>query len=372
MAKRKRKTLPRNFEKLFKEADIDQLKSVFDDCDVNAYGGVLKLTAPGFNDCPDELTRWLVEQGADLAATNDYGETPLHARAGNWRGRIEVLLELGADVHAVDQRGNTPLHDAADVGHVANAKLLIEYGADVFAENIDGLTPLAYALQRCSNTKIAEIADVAELLLQSQAEQQTESVGLISRFFGSKKGAASSATSEMKDFIQRIGTEFEFHRSNFNPDMLDAQSAGLEKLYSLFEVEPVPRRAMHDGKSEIITTARNPAEQHDQLWELLVPSSGAAETVQGEVIRVSGRIHDELERNGGVNWNRDYRKMADAYLGYIAMGKPLPDESLKQAAAIVSDINNQQSDTVRLCTLAVEWVSLNPKPLKLPTPDYRR
>ena len=78
-------------------------------------------------------------------------------------------------------------------------------------------------------------------------------------------------------------------------------------------------------------------DQHQELWELLVPSSGAAGTVQGEVVRIAGRIQDELERNGGINWDREYRRMADAFLVHIASGVPLAESLLTEAREIVAE-----------------------------------
>lgn len=96
MAKTKRKTLPKDFDQQLAAGDIKALKAVFDSCDLNARGGVFKQTALAFVDCPDELTRWLIKQGADVSAPDSYGETPLHARAGHWKGNVDLLLELGA------------------------------------------------------------------------------------------------------------------------------------------------------------------------------------------------------------------------------------------------------------------------------------
>jgi hypothetical protein len=112
--------------------------------------------------------------------------------------------------------------------------------------------------------------------------------------------------------------------------------------------------------------------RHQELWELLVPSSGAPVTVQGEVIRISGRIANELDGNGGVNWDSDYKQMADALLVHLGSGEPLPDRELKEAATIVSEIKRKHGDTRRLSELAVEWVALNQKPVLLPMPTYRR
>ena len=350
MAKAKKKTLPKDFEALLKKGDIDELKAVFNTCDVNARGGVLKQTALAFDLCPDELARWLVERGADLAAGDRYGDTPLHSRSRHWQGRIEVLLELGADVNRGENVRGTPLHAAAGSCRATAAGLLLQHGARIDAFNSDRQTPLAYALQRCSNARIESMAALAEILLAAGARR----------------------TPEMKGFVTRIGTEFEFHRLGFNPDSVEATSAALDKLYLLFDVPPVPRRRQYDGKSPIIARSAHWKDQHQELWELLVPSSGAAATVQGEVVRIVGRIHDELERNGGVNWDSGYRKMADAFLVHITSGVPLAEPLVTEARELVSKLKHKNGDTSRLCELGTKWVALNPAPLKLPPPDYDR
>jgi hypothetical protein len=177
---------------------------------------------------------------------------------------------------------------------------------------------------------------------------------------------------EMRGFVQRIGTDFEFHRSNFNPESVDATSAALEKLYVLFGVPPVPRRVMHDGAAPIVAKAATWEAQHHELWEQLVPSAGAARTVQGEVIRISGRIANEIDGNGGINWDADFRLMADALLTHLGSGKPLATAELREAATIVGEVKRKFGDAQRLCQLAVEWVALNPVPVALPAPAYKR
>ncbi|HEY1303289.1 MAG TPA: ankyrin repeat domain-containing protein [Vicinamibacterales bacterium] len=350
MAKAKKKQLPKDFEALLEKGDLDALKALFDAHDVNARGGVFKQTALAFNRCPDDLARWLVTRGADLAAADRFGDTPLHSRAGHWQGRIEVLLELGAEVNLGENQRGTPLHKAASVCNFPAAELLIRHGARIDALNGEGQTPLAYTLQRCSNAKIEEVTAMAQVLIAAGARQ----------------------TPEMKSSVTRIGTDFEFHRDGFNPEYVDATSAALDRLYVLFDVPPVPRRVQHDGKSPIVARSASWEDQHQELWELLVPSSGAASTVQGEVVRIAGRVHDELERNGGVNWDNTYREMADAFLVHVASGVPLPTASLAEAREIVAAVKRRDGDARRLCELAVNWVALNPTPAKLPKPDYNR
>lgn len=372
MPKAKKKTLPTDFEELLKVGEPDAIKAVFDMCDVNARGGAFKKTALAFNELPDEIARWLVDQGADISATDRYGETPLHNRAGHWQGKIHVLLELGADVDCVDSRGDTPLHKAASVGQVQTARTLLDHGASVDATNNSGLNPLALALQRCSNAKIQQIVEVAELLLAAQPHQQTGIRSFATRVFGRGQKSDNKISPEMRGFVQRIGTDFEFHRNGFNPESRDATSASLDKLYALFGVPPVPRRSMHDGKSPIVATAAGWENRHQELWELLVPSSGAAETMQGEAIRISGRIARELDGNGGINWDEEFKRMSESLLEYLGSGKPLPAAELKEATIIVSEVKRKYGNTRRLSELAVEWVALNPKPIALPTPSYQR
>lgn len=371
MAKAKRKTLPKDFDELLKTADLEALKAVFDNVDVNARGGVFKQTALAFNDCPDDLTRWLVEQGADLDSGDSYGETPLHSRSGHWQGNIAVLLELGANVnHDADGRG-TPLHRAAAVGNIATAKMLLEHGADPNALNSRGQSPLVFALERCSNAQIDRMAPVAELLLNAMTAAPVKK-SLIGRLVGGSSSQSPVVTPEMKGMVEKIGTNFEFHRAGFNPESVEAASSALEQLYALFEVPPVARRAIHDGKSIIVAKSSTWQDKHHEFWELLVPSRGAASTVQGEIIRISGRISDELERNSGINWDADYRNMADVLLVHFGTGNALSPSDLDYAARCVSEIKRRDGDPAELCRLAVNWVELNPKPVSLPTPEYTR
>ena len=375
MAKAKRKTLPKEFDELLAVGDIPALKAVFDTCQLDARGGVFRQVALAFTECPDELARWLVAQGADISARDQYGDTPLHARAGNWRASVDLLIELGADVNDDAGGRGTPLHRAADVGNMAAIQALLANGARADAANGQGQTPLVYALQRCSNAGIDRIVPVAETLLAAlPAKAPPEPKSFLGRLFGGGKEreAGTAMTPEMQEYVTRIGTTFEFHRAGFNPEMVEVASNALDRLYALFNVPPVPRRALHDGKSAIHAKAGSWQDQHQELWELLVPSSGAAQTVQGEVVRLAGRITDEIERNGGANWDRDHTRMADALRAYLGSGTPLPDGELAVADQLIAEAKGKGGDPAQLCRLAVAWVELNPKPVALAPPSYNR
>jgi len=153
---------------------------------------------------------------------------------------------------------------------------------------------------------------------------------------------------------------------------VQATSVALERLYELFDVPPVRRRVQHDGKSAIVVRSALWEEQHQVLWELLVPSSGSASTVQGEVVRISGRIQNDLEGNEGVNWDGGHKRMADAFLVHMASGVPLAENLMSVAHEIVSAVKGKNGDARRLCELTVKWAAQNPTPMKLATPDYDR
>jgi len=350
MAKARMKTLPKDFELLLEKGTMAELKAVFDICEIDARGGYSKQTALAFDKCPDDLVRWLVALGADLSATDTWGNTPLHHRVRSRRSSIEVLLELGADVNSASSSIGTPLHAAADSHNAAHARLLLQHGARANERNKEQLTPLELALRGCNNIDIENMVMLAKVLLDAGAEK----------------------TPRMKGFVEEIGKRFEFHRRGFAPECVDAVSRALDELYEIFDVLPVPRRQIHDGNSPVVVKAKTWQTQHQELWNLLVPPKGPAATVQGEVIRISGRISHELDGNGGANWDADYKTMADAFLDHVQSGKPLSPPDLAEAAAIVAEVKRNSGDTARMAELAVSWVMQNLDPVELKPPSYRR
>jgi hypothetical protein len=354
MAKTKRKTLPKNFRELIKLGDISALKAVFETCESTAYEGYNQENALHFYDVPEELARWLVQQGLDVDTPDaTYGKTPLWKHAYVGSKLVEALLDLGADVNHANNEGNTPLHMAAE-NSPETVRLLIARGADVHAKNKRGMTPLAFALARCANAYIPSVAKSAEILLN----------------------AGDAITDGMQKSVERIGKDFEFHRENFNKDYLAETDAGLAKLYELFGVGVVARRVTHDSMSLIELPAGTWQEQYNALWEYLVPSQGAAKTVQGEVIRITGKVSDELYRNGGGNWDASFRKMLNALLAHFASGVALTTDDLAESRKLASGIHAKDcsgDDGIdRLCELAVKWVAQNPQPAQLAETEYKR
>ena len=344
---RKRKTLPKEFEDLVNAGDIDALKKVFDKCEMNVYSDALS-----FSNIPDELVRWLVTQGADINAKDaTYGKTALHAHAGCWNGDITVFLELGADITLKNKYGKTPLQVAARSYNARCVEALVNQGADIFVVNEDGMTPLEEALNYANNTSLERLAKIADIFL-AKGQQMTP---------------------KMQEMVTALGEQFEFYRAGFNKDYLEATEQALFHLYQVFNVTPVAQRKIHDGVSPITLESKNWKKNYNQLWDLLVPSKGAAKTVQGEVIRISGKVLDEITRNGGLNWRNSHKKMLDAYLVYLQSGNPLDDALLEEAQSIVKAIRtsgNGSEELDRLPELSVLWVANNPNPIALGKTNY--
>ena len=120
-------------------------------------------------------------------------------------------------------------------------------------------------------------------------------------------------------------------------------------------------------------------EEFQSFWDLLVPPKGKAETVQGEVIRIAGRIEYEFLDNGCINWDEDFKKMLDAFLRYVQLGNGFSGDDLSSAELLVHLLKDNGDKgfiddnlTTVLCSCAVAWVKQNLETIPLLDADYIR
>lgn len=120
-------------------------------------------------------------------------------------------------------------------------------------------------------------------------------------------------------------------------------------------------------------------EEFQLLWDSLVPSMGKAETAQGEIIRIAGRIQHEFLDNGCINWDNDFRKMLDAFLKYVQLGNGFSKEDLMSAELSVQLLKENGDRgfiddrlTTVLCSCAMAWVKQNPETIPPLESDYIR
>ncbi|MGL4582209.1 MAG: ankyrin repeat domain-containing protein, partial [Flavobacterium sp.] len=157
---------------------------------------------------------------------------------------------------------------------------------------------------------------------------------------------------------------------------IEESDKALSELYQLYGVTPVKKRITHDGVSKIEVNGTVWEEQYEELWELLVPSKGSAKTVQGEVVRIAGKVRDEIYRNGGGNWDASFKKMLDAYLAYLSTEVPLSERDLASITPMVAGIrkygHGESRELNYLCELANKWVLKNSIPIALGEVKYKR
>jgi hypothetical protein len=348
--------LPDDFRELMREGDLEKLKSVYDNCAIQAHvldknwrwKNALYIYTP----C-SEFYQWLVDQGLDINAEEQKDTTPLTEQAGCCENNVEGLLRAGADPNGT--KWKNPMFIACRALLKDIVEVLIRYGADVNVPNkkFCGITPLDVLLKTTQYERMPEIYAIAEMLLANKA---------------TSKG-------NPQKLVEQIGQGFEFRKSSMDTDKLAECELAMEKLYKLFSVEPVKKIVKHDGISQIKVTEKDNKKAFEELWESLVPSKGKCETVQGEMIRIAGKLGHWLEEYSGDKrrWKTNCAKMLEALPKYYAMGKPLPPKKASEFEILVSEINydSDPEDEEPLRELVVDWVRKNPDPIKLGEVSYK-
>ena len=355
-------TLPQNLRALMEEGRVDQALAELSHCEIGAREPGRGITALHITPCPDELVRRLVERGEDINAADRYGRRPLHERAC-WahKDQIGLLLELGAEVDAPDKDGRTPLHAAAEGLCLPAVDALLAAGADParcatrWGKKYSAIT---YALRGGENYRLQSMLEIVERLLAAGARPT---------------GVEDTFLAPMGKDYQRLLAQR--RRDGKDTRELEADGAALERLCRICGVEPAAPIALHDGAAPIEVPDGPWQRAFNALWDALVPIAGRADTAQGEAIRIAGRIGDELNRNGGVNWDRAYRDLTDGLGRILASGTPLPAADLAEAREHLAVLRTGALDysaADRISRFAVDWVRLNPRPVPNPIPDVGR
>lgn len=118
------------------------------------------------NDCPILSTQDLLEAGAvvnSIASTSQSTALILASQGDNARV-IELLLSKGANVDASNGYGNTALHEATRHGHVDVVEVLLSGGASVNKQNKKGMAALLIALILSMYFQLKPIAFIVGLI----------------------------------------------------------------------------------------------------------------------------------------------------------------------------------------------------------------
>jgi len=132
------------------KADVALTRLLLDSgADVNSTTeyGVHPLALACENGNP-EIVRLLIEKNVKIESPLAGGETPLMIAARTGRPAVvEMLLKAGADVNAKEHRSQTAIMWAAAEGHTEVVRQLIEAGADFRTSLPSGWTPLFFAIR---------------------------------------------------------------------------------------------------------------------------------------------------------------------------------------------------------------------------------
>lgn len=355
MARPLKEKLPRNFDKIAESGDFDAFKEVFTERTLDAknrHGN----TALHMREVPEEFKIWLLDQGIDVDIRNEDGDTPLHVHSRDWNLSPDFLLHRGADVRAVNNEGESVAYAAAFFPH--NLKKLIDAGADPYARANDGTSPLMRVIRSADTSQIIELAEITKLLADTEF--------------------TDAEFRETQERIIAMGERFEDIRECYNEKNVDQATADMKWLYDRFDI-PEELRAntpvRHDGTSTIALPGLTWQEQFIAGYDFLVPAAGKAESLQGEAIRIAGRISNEFHGNGGVNWDKDFKRMAKALTHICEQGVSLQEQELEELAAAVKAVRKGEPSDEEIDTLprlATAWVVANPEPMPLGEVDYKR
>jgi len=141
------------------EAMLKQKPEVIDEISSHGFTPLGIATHFGQTD----VVRILLAKGADpnICSQNGYHVYPLHtALTGGYDEISKMLIEAGANVNVAQHLRITPLHIAAQQGNIDIIIILLENGADVRATTEMGVTASDLALEK-GYKELAEILRVA-------------------------------------------------------------------------------------------------------------------------------------------------------------------------------------------------------------------
>ena len=191
---------------------------------------------------------------------------------------LRYLLNKGANPNICCHRGYNCLHIAVQQERYVKAlDLFLDYNSDINIGDEDGSNVIYWAVQGW--------------LLRKNADNRAEQLRVFVKIL--RRGANL-------DQENRYGMTPRRWLELATPDvkeMVATWEAAKPAIRSVSTVQPA------------ISQLRDP-ELAYQLWSDLVPASGPAATLQGELLRSVERLREEAQQNGNANYRRGHRRMA--------------------------------------------------------------
>eukprot|EP00388_Colpodella_angusta_P006091 GDKJ01018310.1.p1 GENE.GDKJ01018310.1~~GDKJ01018310.1.p1 ORF type:complete len:324 (+),score=36.86 GDKJ01018310.1:2124-3095(+) len=279
-------------------------------------------------------------------ATNDIGETPLIIAA--YLERIEILKTIIEQTQNIDQKvegsiTETALLEACGQRRLESIKLLVEAEANLEQEDRFGLTPLSKIF---TNTFSDPIPSATYLV--SKGAKITDRVIKMGMSWNKEK---------FTDFLKTINYDLETASLTIE-DTIQKKETKIETSINI--------EHLHN-----VINNRNYFETTKIIWQKLVPKSGQAETVQGELLRAIEKLRDEAQRNGNINFHKNCHGILIDYLR-----KHLVENNIFEKEIII-EINNDldrlskdnspyTEDDIydRITNRIVDWYLKNPTQIR--------
>jgi ankyrin repeat protein len=286
---------------------------------------------------------------------------------------LKILHEIG--FNAFNDIGETPLIVASYLGRTEFVKIILEQINHVDFK-VEGSITGSALLETCTRRRF----DCIKLLVEAGANlEQTDRFGLtpISAIFTNTfsdpipcaeylyvKGAKiTDRVIEMgMSWNKEIFTEFlKSINFNFDPNLIPK----LEE--EILEIDEVVDSSLDIEHLHNTVNRNNYLETAKIIWQKLVPKSGQADTVQGELLRAIEKLRDEAQRNGNGNFNKNCHGILIEF-----MRKKLVDENIFERETITeinSDLerltkkNSPYTDDdiyERISNRIVDWYLKNP------------
>lgn len=264
----------------------------------------------------------LQEIGVD--AVNDSGETPLIIAA--YLERTAVLQHLIGQVADIDfkvpgKRSGSALMEACGQRRLESIKLLIAAGAGLEQQDQYGLTPLA----KVFTNVFSDPVPCAEYLV--------------------------SCGAKITERVMKVGTSWNAEKFNafLQGQVYTAAAPVAENTLPALDLSYIHHTV---NKSNYFETAK-------VIWQKLVPKSGQAETVQGELLRAVEKLRDEAQRNGNGNFHPRCHGMLITYLRKYLNGREGVHEDLDRLSSaaqpyLADDLYDRLTDRI------VDWCVQQP------------
>ncbi|MCJ8314552.1 MAG: ankyrin repeat domain-containing protein [Saccharospirillaceae bacterium] len=266
---------------------------------------------------------------------------------------LNYILEFGGlDINSKTNEGWTSLYCAIESNNVEALKVLLKAGANPNTKSDDGHTALTLAMQKtCS-----EIVSV-KLLLEYGADPDV--AGPEHEFVkGTFREEVLSTCEEFSGEVDEDDLYFKVVFDDLKP-IIDAIPFG-------------SRESISNEKLEIKESVLPENWTYNDIADEFVPRSGLADSKQGELARVIGRLIHEHNNNGNINWDDSFIQLTDWFEINLSDESVFDETELSQIKQDIKQIKingesgrlakvGEVNEYTRLMDLVVIWCKRNPK-----------